>query len=312
MLICLTIVAAQSCTTQMGVSNGGYTDISLTRESKDYKLKKLKVVTSEAKSVFGIPLNKASQKSGFIVRFNGINLSASGSFLPTLSMIGLSLATGYVINDLAGKKEKTVDSDYGGSYTYKTNEDNLGLIPSTILAIPIAGAINNQIWAGSAYKMAAFNLNSKLIDENSDIDIFTNPKYDITNKLDLWTQDASIKAKVMGVVLKADEDFSHLESEPNVTTINVKFEYPSECKLWIDNIKREKSPYTVSLEKQKHKIEFISYLKSQKFILDLTNTIKDTVVVFSQPVANENKVTDGSLSKTAIKPMPILPLQQKK
>ena len=36
----------------------------------------------------------ANKKQGLIVRFNGINLTASKRFWPIVSMIGVSLATG--------------------------------------------------------------------------------------------------------------------------------------------------------------------------------------------------------------------------
>lgn len=200
-----------SCKTQVVMSNGAFSDISLVRESKDYTIKRLAEINTEGNAVFGIPVNKnKNKKQGIVFRFNGIDLSDSKGFLPVLSMIGLSLTTGYIINEVVGFKKESVK---GYSYKVTTDKYKLGLgtsgtlvpiITGSVLAIPISGAINNLIWSGSAYKRAAFNANSILLQENQDIDVFLNPKYEIETNSGLWKQKALFKAKVMGAVIKVD------------------------------------------------------------------------------------------------------------
>jgi hypothetical protein len=99
------------CQSQYGISNGAYSDISLNRDSKEYSIKRLKEVSVESKALFGIPIDKSvNKKQGLIVRFNGINLTASKRFWPIVSMVGVSLATGMVIQGIAGTKEVDYDN----------------------------------------------------------------------------------------------------------------------------------------------------------------------------------------------------------
>ena len=193
-----------SCSSSLGVSNGAYSDISLNRDSKEYTIKRLKEINTESDAVFGIPIDKSlSKKQGLVVRFNGINLTASSRILPILSMVGLSLVTGSAIQGISGYKQETFDDGYYGSYSYPTDKHNLSLGVATLLAIPISGFINNQIWNG-ALNRAAWQANSQLLKDNDDIDVFLNPKYDIETSRKIWTQHAKLKVRVMGARIKTD------------------------------------------------------------------------------------------------------------
>lgn len=190
------------CQSQYGISNGAYSDISLNRDSKEYSIKRLKEVNVESKALFGIPIDKSvNKKQGMIVRFNGINLTASKRFWPIVSMVGVSLATGMVIQGIAGTKE--IDYNNTNYYYNDTAENKISLGVATLIGIPIAGAINNQIWSSSLSR-AAWELNNQLIENNPEVDVFLNPKYDIDLKHGFWTQKAVIKAKVMGATIKTD------------------------------------------------------------------------------------------------------------
>lgn len=197
----LSIILLTGCRSQMVVSNGAFSDISLQRETDEYTLKRLKEVNSSGHAIFGIPAEKHSKKQGIIVRFNGISFSGIGTqrFWPILSMAVLTLATGYEINELAGYKKETIDG-----YEYTTDKYKLGLALSSLIAIPLSGAINNQIWSGIAYHRATSNANLKLLQDNPQIDLFLNPKYEIDNKVGIWTQKANITARVMGASIKED------------------------------------------------------------------------------------------------------------
>jgi len=197
-----------SCSSSLGVSNGAYSDISLNRDSKEYTIKRLKEINTESDAVFGIPIDKSlSKKQGLVVRFNGINLTASSRILPILSMVGLSFATGMVIQGISGYK--TEEQTYWNGYeyisygSYPSDKHNLSLGVATLLAIPVSGFINNQIWNG-ALNRAAWQANAQLLKENDDIDVFLNPKYDIETSRKIWTQHAKLKARVMGAKIKTD------------------------------------------------------------------------------------------------------------
>ena len=206
-LLSLFAIVLSSCRSQVGVSNGAYSDISLNRDSKDYTINRLKEINSESNAIFGIPTDKSmNKKQGLIVRFNGINLTASKRFWPIVSMVGLTFITGKMISAAGGYKEETIKEDYWfGSYeyTYVSDKPKIGMGLASIIALPISGFINNQLWDGSLSR-ASWDANSKLLQDNNDIDVFLNPKYDIDVKRGIWTQNAKLKLRAMGAKIKTD------------------------------------------------------------------------------------------------------------
>jgi len=189
-LLILSTLLLTSCSSHRSVGNGAYSDISLERSSDQYKLTRLKEVNTKSKAIFGIPVGKKADKQGIVVRFNGINLGAQQKFLPTLSMVALTVFTGFTINNI-------IEQDF--------DEKALSYAISGVAAIPIAGAINNQIWSNSAYSRASWNANSELLDNNPNIDVFLNPKYQIRTKNGFWTQKVELKANVMGAEIITDK-----------------------------------------------------------------------------------------------------------
>lgn len=189
LLIFIILISFSSCTTQRSIGNGAYSDISLVRNSDQYELTRLKEVESESSAIFGIPTGGKAKKEGVVVRFNGINLKAQQKFLPTLSMVLLTVATGGVIYEFVGNE---------------IEEEAIGLAVSYVAAIPVAGIINNQIWSDAAFSRASWNANSILMEENPNVDVFLNPKYEIETKNGLFGQKVKLKAKVMGATLTTD------------------------------------------------------------------------------------------------------------
>ena len=193
-----------SCSSSIGVSNGAYSDISLNRDSKEYTIKRLKEVNKESNALFGIPTdNSLNKKQGLVVRFNGVNLTSSARIWPILSMVGLSVVTGFGIQQISGYR--TVTYRYGNypSFSYPSDKHNLSLGVASLIAIPVAGFLNNQIWSG-ALNRAAWEANSELLRDNDDIDVFLNPKYEIETSRKIWTQHAKLKVRVMGAKIKTD------------------------------------------------------------------------------------------------------------
>ena len=288
------------CSSQTAISNGGYTDISLVRDSKEYKIKRLKEVKETAKAVFGIPVSSVQKRDGMIFRFNGLNLNQVNSAYPIYTFVAM----------LAPILTASISNASSSSNL------NMGaLLLPTLIAVPIAGAINNLLWRNSAITMASFNVNSRLIYENPNIDVFTNPKYEIENDISLWTQTATVKAKVMGAILKTDDDeeansvekiitnteiektaeiiqqtidstlFNKKEiSQPEITekTVNVitpvieekqipnsklRITYPTLSKVFIDSIRVKKNPYYGNLSYGSHKISTtVNEIKLEKII----------------------------------------------
>ena len=190
--IALTALFATSCSSHRSIGNGAYSDISLNRSSDQYELKRLPEVNSNSRAIFGIPVDKnVSKKEGIIVRFNGVNLNAQSRFLPALSMIAITAVTGSAIHEIVGNEFDEEALGYGVSY--------LG-------AIPIAGFLNNQIWSDAALSRASWNANSELMQENQEVDVFLNPKYEIETSNGIWTQRASLNVKAMGARILTDND----------------------------------------------------------------------------------------------------------
>ena len=206
---CFLFVTMCSCSTSSKISNGAYSDISLNRDSKDYTITRLKEINKEEKAIFGIPTGKSLSKTGgMVVRFNGVNLTASKKIWPILSMVGLSVAIGSGISMSSGLKQNmTPMYDYNGN-TYIMNTYGPGYnIPyalGILLATPIAGILNNQIWNG-ALSRAAYEANAQLLRDNDDIDVFLNPKYEFETSKSIFTQKAKINVRVMGAKIKTDD-----------------------------------------------------------------------------------------------------------
>jgi hypothetical protein len=200
-LFILIAVISTSCGTNQLVSNGAYSDISLTRNSNEYDITRLKEITSEGKAIFGIPVDKKTgNKYGTVVRFNGVQLSGTKRIFPILSMVVLSAATGQAIQGLFGYKTETLRS---GNYSYTYNTDyKIGLVPATIIGLPISGALNNLIWPESSMTRAFQKFNRQLVQDNPNTDVFLNPKYEITTKTGIWTSRTTVAGKVMGATIK--------------------------------------------------------------------------------------------------------------
>lgn len=197
------------CSTQMRTANGSYGDFSFTCTEQKYSVVRLKEVKATGKAIFGIPIKSSEKQRGFIYRFNGINLNEANGFLPTLTMIGMSLAGGVALDYIVGDKEIIVDGQ-------KEYVRRLGIPLSTVITIPIAGIANNLLWPSSSYQVAAFNLNNRLVSDNPDIDVFLNPKYEITRRFRLWDQQTIINTNVMGAIIKPDSICPEVEDELNL------------------------------------------------------------------------------------------------
>ena len=193
--ILLITILISSCSSMSSISNGGYSDVSLNKNSNEYELKRLHPISVEGRALFGIPM-KAKKKRGVVVRFNGIELGKSSQFLPILTMIGYTFGTGVLINDIVG-----VENDWGSN---NFGEDKLGLPLASVAALPVAAILNNLTWSGAAMQNASWNLNSRLVEENPDVDIFLNPKYEVEYSQGLFSQKAKVTAKVMGATIKTD------------------------------------------------------------------------------------------------------------
>lgn len=190
-LAAITLLA--SCSHQQFTGNGALSDVSLQRNSSEYEIKRLNEIEVSGKSFWGIPSNSYNankNKKGMIVRFNGLELGRTPKILPILTMVGYSFGVGGLLQETFGFKDN-------GNY-------KIGTVPSILLGLPIAGALNNVTWSGSAFSGATNELNYRLVTDNPNVDVFLNPKYTIDYKMGFWRQSANVKAKVMGATIKSN------------------------------------------------------------------------------------------------------------
>lgn len=200
-----TITLLTSCSRQMYTGNGALSDVSLQRNSSEYEIKRLNEIEVSGKSFWGIPSNSYNankNKKGMIVRFNGLELGRTAKIFPILTMVGYTFGVSTALKSAFGNKDVTITS---GKTTYTCDgcgDPKLGTVPSLLLALPIAGAINNFSWSGSAFSGATNELNYRLVTDNPNVDVFLNPKYTIEYKMGFWKQSTNVKAKVMGATIK--------------------------------------------------------------------------------------------------------------
>jgi hypothetical protein len=119
-----------------------------------------------------------------VVRFNGVNVSGTKRVLPILSLLATSIVLGPTMSE-----------------TLNLNDNTLG----TVVALPVAGALNNLSWGQITSTSRAFQrFNRKLVQDNPNIDVFLNPKYEVDQRLGLFKSKTKVKGRVMGATLKTN------------------------------------------------------------------------------------------------------------
>lgn len=197
-LLCLAIALLTSCNQYIKSGIAGSTDVSLTRNSDEYTIKRLKPIELEGSSLFGIPgfgtNNKNKNKTGMVFKLNGFTIGSVPRILPILSFLSTSVASGLLVQSIGG----TVN-DYQSN---RNGQSKINFPIAMLIGVPVGGMINNLVWSGSATSGLTNQMYYRLVDENPDVDIFTNPKYKIDYKLGVFNQKATIRADVMGATLK--------------------------------------------------------------------------------------------------------------
>jgi hypothetical protein len=121
--------------------------------------------------------------------------------LPIITGVGLSFISASLVQKIGGKKQITVNNPPFGSYTYEDGY-KIKTVPALILGLPLAGIINNHLWSQAAVSGASATLNYRLLTENPNVDLFFYPKYEIQYHPGVFTQKATLKARITGATLK--------------------------------------------------------------------------------------------------------------
>jgi len=163
----------------------------------EYVWKELQPVNVEGRAVFGIPSNNG-QKDSFSKTGLIINLDGPGGFrfpkvVPLLTMIAGTFITASTFREMGGS-----DYDFQAGETVY----NLPYILTIPLALPVWGAVQNAAYSGMSNSGVSGELQRKLIEDNPDVDLFFNPRYDIKYKQGIWSQQSAIDAKLKGATMK--------------------------------------------------------------------------------------------------------------
>lgn len=115
-----------------------------------------------------------------------------------MSLIGMSLATGVLVNQYVLTTPVFGNQKGVGDY-----------VLSSLISLPLTGAINNLLWQNSGYKVAMAQVNSTLMTNHPKVDAFVNPRYEVSSSLGLWTQSVSINARVVGATFNDENSQIH-------------------------------------------------------------------------------------------------------
>jgi hypothetical protein len=202
----LTILFATSCSSTLKMANGSSDNRPLLFED-EYDVAKLPELEVEGAAFFGIPSfsknNQNKRSRGVVLYLNGVESRHISRSIPILTLLGTSLATGLLIQEVGGYRDAR-----STNFTGQFREYSIPLIPACIIGLPIAGMINNLVWSNAAFSGASNSLNYRLVDENPGTDIFFYPRYTTVKNKDgfklkyLWTQDASVKLNLWGGQLR--------------------------------------------------------------------------------------------------------------
>jgi len=204
-LLAFITFCTSSCSKYTQSGNGGFSDVSLNRNSDEYTIKRLKQIELDGNAICGIPglgaqNNKNKNKSGLMFRFNGIEIGRTPRILPIITMLGFTYGYGYLAQTAFGRKKETINTGFG-SYTV-TGDFKLRKGLQYIVGLPFAGVTNNLLWDGVAASGLTNQVYYQLVNENQDIDVFINPKYKVDYHPGIFTQKAHVILNATGATLK--------------------------------------------------------------------------------------------------------------
>ena len=104
------LFTSTSCSRYLQSGNGGFSDVSLNRNSDEYSIKRLKQIEMDGNAICGIPglfgakNNKNKNKTGMMFRFNGIEIGRTPRIWPILSMVTMTYGVKSIIKIVGGEK----------------------------------------------------------------------------------------------------------------------------------------------------------------------------------------------------------------
>jgi len=190
------VVLLSSCSQQRLVANGARHEHPI-HLGDEYTWQELAPVEVTGKAVFGIPSGIGQidnvSSTGLIINLDGPGGFRFPKLVPLLTMIAGTFVTGAVIREGGGSEY----SFQSGKVEYK-----LPWILSLPMAVPIWGGIQNVVYSGIASSGVTGEMERQLIQDNPNVDLFFNPRYDIQYRQGLFSQESQIKARLKGATMK--------------------------------------------------------------------------------------------------------------
>ncbi len=197
-LLLAVLLSMAGCSTQKQTLSGAETVVQITVTPEQYTMRRLPEVTAKGSSFWGIPSVPKGKKEGLVLSVNGVKIDRGSKVLPAMSLIGMSLATGVLVNQYVLTTPVFGNQKGVGDY-----------VLSSLISLPLTGAINNLLWQNSGYKVAMAQVNSTLMTNHPKVDAFVNPRYEVSSSLGLWTQSVSINARVVGATFNDENSQIH-------------------------------------------------------------------------------------------------------
>lgn len=194
--ICAAFLLVSCADQQKLVANGARHEHPI-HLGDEYTWEELNPVDVQGRAVFGIPSNGGQgdnfSRTGLIINLDGPGGFRFPKVIPLLTMIAGTFVTASTMREAGGS-----EYDFqAGKVLYK-----LPYVLSIPLAIPVWGAIQNAAYSGIANTGITGEMQRKLIEDNPDVDLFFNPRYDITYRQGLFSQESAIKANLKGAKMK--------------------------------------------------------------------------------------------------------------
>jgi hypothetical protein len=194
-LILISSICLFSCSNRLYTGNGAYHNASFTTDQ--YEIEEL-TISNSGSSFLGIPLNqKKNRTSGFTFVFNGISISKVPQFFPALTLIAFTWQSGNLMNIIGVGSEKLIVDDYGYVASYRSRPNFL----SYLLGLPVSATLNSLIWKGASKGAAGSEINSVMLEQNPDVDMFLFPKYSVQTE-GFYSEKSKVTLKVKAATLK--------------------------------------------------------------------------------------------------------------
>lgn len=192
----LSLVCLASCADQQKLVANGARHEHPIHLGDEYTWKELNPVDIEGNAVFGIPSNNGQRdnvsRTGLIINLDGPGGFRFPKVIPLLTMIAGTIATASTLRAMGGSE-----------YDFQARKEiySIPYVLSIPLAIPVWGAVQNAVYSGIANSGVTGEMQRRLIEDNPDVDLFFNPRYDIRYKQGLFTQESTITAKLKGATM---------------------------------------------------------------------------------------------------------------